>query len=134
MWTQKYNPKNLNEFIGQKEAVKIFTDWIKKRPKGKALLFHGPPGIGKSVLLEAYAAESDSELIQMNASDHRNAKQIREVIGKSVAQQTLFKKGKIFFIDEVDGLFGREDYGGAGELINMIKLSHYPIILAANNP
>ena len=70
----------------------------------------------------------------MDASDYRSAKQIRETIGKSILQQTLFKKGKIFFIDEIDGLFGREDTGGIKELISIIKESKYPIILAANKP
>jgi len=134
MLTQKYKPKNLEEFVDQKDAVKILFEWIKKRPKGKALLFYGPPGVGKSALIEAYAAENNLELIEMNASDYRSAKQIKETIGKSVSQQTLFKKGKIFFIDEIDGLVGREDSGGAAELIAIIKQSKYPIVLAANSP
>ena len=134
MWTQKYKPKSLNQFVNQKEAVKILDEWNKKPPKNKVLLFYGPPGVGKSALIEAYAEENNLDLIQMNASDYRSAKQIKEVIGKSISQQTLFKKGKIFFIDEIDGLFGREDFGGAGELIAIIKKSRYPIVFAANNP
>jgi replication factor C large subunit len=134
MFAQKYKPKNLKEFMNQKEAVKIFLDWMEKPKKGKALLFYGSPGVGKSALAEAYASEKNLELIGMNASDYRSAKQIKAVIGKSISQQTLFKRGKVFFIDEIDGLVGRGDSGGVGELIDVIKQSSYPIILAANNP
>ncbi|MEM5791096.1 MAG: replication factor C large subunit [Candidatus Aenigmatarchaeota archaeon] len=135
MWVLKYKPKNLKEFVNQKEAVKKFLSWIENwKPGGKAMLFYGMPGVGKTALLEAYANEKNLELIQMNASDYRSAQQIREVIGSSMRQRSLFKKSKIFLIDEIDGIAGREDYGGVGEIIKIIKESIFPIILTANNP
>jgi replication factor C large subunit len=134
-WVVKYKPKNLKEFVNQKEALKIFLEWIKKWRRGsKALLFHGPPGVGKTALLEAYSNENNIDLIQLNASDYRSASQIKEVIGESILQQPLFKKGKIFMIDEIDGLAGTHDRGGVGEIIKMIKESRFPIVLTANNP
>ena len=39
----------------------------------------------------------------------------------------------MIFIDEVDGIHGRSDYGGVEALINILKESTVPIILAANN-
>jgi len=134
MFTTKYKPQNLKEFVGQKEAVAVIQNWLKKWKKGKALLFHGPPGVGKTVLVEAYCNENKIDLIEMNASDYRSAAQIKEVLGKSTQQQSLFKRGKFFMIDEIDGLAGREDRGGVGEIIKIIKESEYPIILTANNP
>lgn len=134
MFTTKYKPQNLKEFVGQKEAVAAIQNWLKKWKKGKALLFHGPPGVGKTVLVEAYCNENKIDLIEMNASDYRSAAQIKEVLGKSTQQQSLFKRGKFFMIDEIDGLAGREDRGGVGEIIKIIKESEYPIILTANNP
>lgn len=131
----KYKPKSLKEYVGQKEAVDLFLNWIKKwRPGNKALLFHGPPGVGKTALIEAYCSENKIDLIEMNASDFRSASQIKEVVGKSMQQQSLMKRGKIFLLDEVDGLAGREDYGGVGEIIKIIKSSFYPVILTANDP
>ncbi len=133
MWTEKYRPKTLDEFVNQKEALKIFINWMKRPKKGKALLFYGQPGTGKTSLVEAYAAQNSINLIEMNASDYRSAKQIREVIGSSISQQTLFKKSKIFLIDEVDGLTSRKDFGGVKEIIEIIKQSIYPIVLTAND-
>jgi replication factor C large subunit len=134
MWTDKYKPKSLKEFVNQREAIDIFLKWIRTWKPGKALLFYGPPGTGKTSLLEVYARENKMELIQMNASDFRSASQIQEVLGQSMMQSSLFKKSKIFFIDEIDGLAGREDSGGVGEIIKVIKESRFPIILTANNP
>ena len=133
-WTQKYRPKNLKEFINQKEALDIFLKWIKKWKQGKALIFYGPPGTGKTALIQAYAQEKNLEFIEMNASDFRSAVKIQQILGQSMLQTPLFKKGKVFLIDEIDGIAGREDFGGVGAVIKIVKESRFPIILTANNP
>ncbi|MEM5879543.1 MAG: replication factor C large subunit [Candidatus Aenigmatarchaeota archaeon] len=134
-FVEKYKPKNLSEFINQKEALENFLNWIKKwKPGSKALLFYGMPGTGKTALIHAYANEKNLELIEMNASDFRSAEQIQQVFGQSMKQASLFKKGKIFLIDEVDGIAGREDLGGVGAIIKIIEGSHFPVVLTANNP
>ena len=134
-WTIKYKPKNLKEFVNQKEAMRKFLEWIKKwKPGSKALLFFGMPGVGKTALVEAFAAEKNFDLIQLNASDYRSASQIREILGKSMVQAPLFKKSKIFLIDEIDGIASKEDYGGVRELIRIVKESRFPVIFIANDP
>lgn len=101
VWTAKYKPKNLKEFVNQQEALDSFLKWMKTwRPESKALLFYGSPGTGKTALVEAYAYENKVDLIQLNASDYRSAKQIKEILGTSMQQQSLFRRGKIFMIDE----------------------------------
>jgi len=135
MWTEKYRPKSLKEFVNQKEALEKFLAWIKKwKPGSKALLFYGPPGVGKTALLQAYATEKGLDLIEMNASDYRSAQQIHEVLGQSMKQRSLFGRGKIFLLDEIDGIVGTEDRGGVGEIIKIIQESSFPLILTANNP
>jgi replication factor C large subunit len=100
-FTVKYKPKNLREFVNQKEAVDIFLKWVKGwKPGSKALLFHGMPGTGKTALVHAWTNESNLEFIELNASDWRSASQIQEVLGQSMKQMPLFKKSKIFLIDE----------------------------------
>ena len=121
-FTVKYMPKNLKEFVNQKEAVDIFLKWIKRwKPGSKSLLFYGMPGTGKTALVHAWASENNFEFIELNASDWRSASQIQEVLGQSMKQAPLFKKSKLFLIDECDGLAGREDLGGVGAIIKIIK-------------
>jgi replication factor C large subunit len=135
MWTEKYRPKSLKEFVNQKEALEKFLTWIRNwKPGSKALLFYGPPGVGKTALLQAYATEKGLDLIEMNASDYRSAQQIQEVLGHSMKQRSLFGKGKIFLLDEIDGIVGTEDRGGVGEVIKIIQESAFPIVLTANDP
>ena len=134
MWVVKYKPKFLKEFVNQNEALRKFLNFIKKWKKGKALLFYGPPGTGKTCLIEAYANEKNLEFIELNASDWRSKTQIEKILSETINTKPLFKKGKIIFIDEIDGLAGREDVGGVGAIIKLIKESRFPIILTANDP
>jgi len=135
MWVEKYRPKNLREFVNQKEALEIFLNWIKNwKPGSKALLFYGPPGTGKTALIQAFAQEKNFDFVEMNASDFRSKSQIEEVFGRSMMQKSLFRKSKIFLIDEIDGIAGREDLGGVSAIIKIIKESVYPCVLTANNP
>ena len=128
MWVIKYKPKNLTEYVGQKEAVETFLRWIKNWKQGKSLLFYGPPGTGKTCLIETFGKENNCEFIEMNASDFRDRKQIEEVLGQSMKQASLFGRKKIFLIDEIDGLAGRGDLGGVGAIIKIIKESKFPTI------
>jgi len=135
MLVEKYKPKRVGDIVGHREAVVKISKWLGSwRRGGKALLLHGPTGVGKTALVHALAAQRGDDLIEMNASDYRSAKQIAENIGRSVAQQSLMKRGKIFLIDEIDGLSGNSDRGGVAEVIKLIAKSAYPIVLTANEP
>lgn len=134
MLTEKYRPRRLSDYIGQREPVEEFVKWIGGWKPGDAVIFHGPPGVGKTSLIHAFASENNLDLVETNASDLRSSKELRETISGSVSQKSLFKRGKIFLFDEVDGISGYEDKGGVGEMMRIIDESRYPIVLIANDP
>ncbi|MEM2904368.1 MAG: replication factor C large subunit [Candidatus Bathyarchaeia archaeon] len=130
----KHQPRGLAEFVDQKQAVDRFLAWLRSwKPGVKPLLFHGPPGVGKTALVEAYAEERGLDLVEMNASDFRSAARIDEVVGRSMMQASLTGKPRLFLIDEVDGLAGREDAGGVDAILRLVKGSRHPVVLTANN-
>jgi replication factor C large subunit len=45
---------------------------------------------------------------------------------------SVFGKRILLFLDEVDGISGRDDYGGLSFLVSTLKNSNIPIIMAAN--
>ncbi len=135
MFTEKYKLEKFEDIIGQKDALYAILKWFDSwKPGDKALLLHGPTGVGKTSIIEALALEKSIDFIEMNASNYRSAKQIRETIGQSVAQQSLFKRGKIFMIDEIDSLSGSADRGGISEMIKLIRATGHPIVFTANKP
>ena len=132
MWSEKYRPKHILDLIGNEEARKSFVEWFVKWKKGvKPLLLVGPPGIGKTTLANLSSKHFGYDLISLNASDVRNKNNIQEILQPVLNNQSVLGLPMIF-IDEVDGIHGRSDYGGVEALINILKESTVPIILAAN--
>ncbi len=140
LWVEKYRPQKIDDVIGNEEAKAIFVEWLKsKRRKKKAVLFYGPPGVGKTALANAAANEYDFRIIEMNASDTRTEKAINKIAqpATSFAGLDTFStggKGNLLFLDEVDGVAGREDRGGIGAIVKIVEASRVPVIMAANDP
>ena len=133
MWSEKYRPKNILDLVGNEEARKSLVEWFTKWKKGtKPILLIGPPGIGKTTLANLAAKQFNYDLISLNASDVRNRQNIQEILSPVLGNQTVFGTPMIF-IDEVDGVHGRVDYGGTEAIIKILKEATVPIVLAANS-
>jgi replication factor C large subunit len=135
-FTIKYKPKKTSEIIGQDDAVKKLKTFVVnfKKQKKNAALIYGPSGVGKTISVHALANELNLEILEVNASDVRNAEQINSLVGSAVGQMSLFSKGKIILVDEIDGLSGTKDRGGLQAIAKLIEKSSFPLILAATNP
>ncbi|MDE1829832.1 MAG: AAA family ATPase [Thaumarchaeota archaeon] len=132
MWSEKYRPKNLLEMIGNEAAKESFVKWVTKWVKGtKPLLLVGPPGIGKTTMAWLGAKQFGYDLISLNASDVRNKQRIQEILNPVLGNTGLLGKIMIF-VDEVDGIHGRADFGGVSALVDILKEPTVPIVLAAN--
>ena len=136
-FTHKYKPKTTKEIIGQDKALNELKEKVSSyssRKIRKALLIYGPSGVGKTSTIHALANELDLEIIEVNASDVRNTEGLETKVLPAIKQMSLFGKGKIILIDEIDGLSGTNDRGGVSTIVKLIDQSPYPIILTANDP
>lgn len=132
LWAYKYKPELEQIPHDTKQLYDFATNYAKQ--KKKALLLHGPTGTGKTAAVHALAKRLGFELIEVNASDHRNAEEINLKVGNAIKQYSLFSAGKIILVDELDGIAGTEDRGGVSALAALIAESKFPIILIANDP
>jgi replication factor C large subunit len=133
MWSEVHRPKRVEQMVGNEDArlaaVKWLTGWVSGT---KPLLLVGPPGVGKTTLVHALVRQFDYDLVEMNASDVRNRDSIEARVKPVFANTGLFGRKILLFLDEVDGISGREDSGGLDALVDLIKEPTVPVIMAAN--
>jgi replication factor C large subunit len=133
MWSEKYRPQIISDMIGNEEPRAAILEWFAKWKKGtKPLLLVGPPGIGKTTIAYLVAKQFGYDMIGLNASDVRSKSRINEILTPVLGNVSVLGIPMIF-VDEVDGIHGRGDYGGAAALVDILKEPTVPIILAANN-
>lgn len=135
-WTKKYEPKTVKDVTGQDKALnelKVFVNNFKSQKKRAALLY-GPPGSGKTCSVYALANDLSLEIVEINASDVRNKAHINSIVGAATKQMSLFAKGKLILVDEVDGLSGTKDRGGLQALLKLISQTSFPVVLTITNP
>ncbi len=111
MWTEKYRPMKLEEIVNQKEIVKGISNLVKS-PDIPHMLFSGPAGVGKTtaalcIAREILGEEWKKNTLELNASDERGIKMVRERVKEFAASVKLatdkdFDKPKIIILDEAD--------------------------------
>ncbi len=91
-------PVSLSEYVGQSEVVetlKIAIEAAQKRQEPMDhVLFHGPPGLGKTTLAHIIANEMDSNLIITSGP-------ALEKGGDLIGLLTHLEEGDILFVDEI---------------------------------
>lgn len=133
LWTDKYRPLVLMEIVSQNKVIQEIEDFIGNFKPGKGLFLHGPPGIGKTLIFQVMTREKSLDLLEMNASDERGEERIA-IFSETAKTRSIFSKGKIILIDEVDGISGKEDRGAVSAIVDLIKKSRFPVFLVGNDP
>jgi putative ATPase len=98
----KLRPKNLDTFFGQQSILNensllrnaILNDKISN------FIFSGPPGVGKTTLIEIISFNTRSKLIKLNAV-LSSIKELRNEIANAKERLLNTKRKTIIFIDEV---------------------------------
>ncbi len=94
-------PRDFSEYIGQKRIIKNLKIAVQAaRERGEPLdhlLFHGPPGLGKTTLAHVIAAEMDAEIVCTSGPALERPADLVGIL-------TNLSRGDVLFIDEIHRL------------------------------
>lgn len=160
LWTVKYAPHSISQICGNKTQVERLQRWLRAFPKNqrtkfklpgpdgsglyRAVMIHGPPGIGKTTAAHLVAKLEGYDIVESNASDTRSKKLVETGLkgvlsttslmgyfGAGDAEADTSKKKLCLIMDEVDGM-SAGDRGGVGALAQVCKKAQIPMILVCN--
>ncbi|QSG03612.1 replication factor C large subunit [Natranaeroarchaeum sulfidigenes] len=135
-WTEKYRPSTLAEVRGNDKARDALKEWADSWEQHReAVIVYGSPGIGKTSAAHALAADKGWPVIELNASDQRQADVIDRIAGEAAQSGTLTQGSsgrRLVVMDEADNFHGNADYGGSAAVTGVVRDADQPMILIAN--
>lgn len=128
IWAEKYRPKTFGEFLGS-ESVKETINIFMAKNEIPHLLFHGPPGTGKTSLGKLLIKKIPCDHLMVNASDENRVDDVRYKVQEFAVTMGIHPL-KVMFLDEADRLTPEAQ----GALRNMMETysSHTRFILTCN--
>jgi replication factor C subunit 1 len=162
LWTVRYAPQQISQICGNKGQVEKLQNWLHMFPSNqrkqfrlpgkdgsgtfRAVMIHGPPGIGKTTAAHLVAKLEGYDVVESNASDTRSKKLVENGLKGVLSTTSLMgyfggpgstdvdasKKKLVLIMDEVDGM-SAGDRGGVGALAAVCKKTQIPMILICND-
>jgi len=108
-WVEKYRPQTMAEIVSHQDIVAVLERFIKTKSLPH-LLFHGPPGTGKTSLIltiarQLYGPKFNAMTLELNASDDRGIDVVRNEIKEFASTRTIFSADfKLIILDEADAM------------------------------
>jgi replication factor C subunit 1 len=131
MYTIKYRPSKLDNFIGNKKIIQPFIKWLlewdSSNKKTKCALVSGLNGIGKSLLVELILIKYDYNIINLSIDDDKDKETMNKVIKPLLnTTKTVNNQTNCLVVTDIDSNSG--DHGFISNLIECIKETQIPII------
>ncbi len=136
MLSEKYAPTTLNQIVGNDSAASSLMRFSEKVHRGenpKPMILFGPSGTGKTAAARALAYSNSFELLELTASDYRDAGTLSKTVIPASRSKGLFGKTTLILMDEIDELSKKYDVGVEKAIGQLLKGSRQPVIFTAED-
>jgi len=135
MFTTTYRPKKIEEFVGNKQNVQPFIQWLLEwdanDKKKKCALISGVCGIGKSLFVDLLLKKHDYNAINLSLDDERDKEYMNTVIKPLIKTKKTFDgQENVLVVSDIDC---GGDYGFISSLTECIKNCSIPIVCICDN-
>ena len=144
LWVDIFQPKHLNEIIGQEELVKSFQMYVKDRHIPN-MTISGAPGIGKTLLMQCFGTDlglvkfegkNQIDLIPgqfyiFNASQSRGIDDVRTTMKRLSSKPTIDGMPRLIVLDEFNYT---DDAQAAMRSLMETYSSNVRFIILSNDP
>ena len=131
LWTDKYNPKKISDFIGNKEKIEECVEWLRTYKQHKQpLLIQGPIGCGKTILAHFLLESCNYEVIEMNTISSRSKENMLNMFVNSAngmkSLNRMFDSSRNkrpigYVLDDIDCMDNKHDKGGVQVILEMVN-------------
>jgi len=135
MFTTKYRPKKLSDFVGNKKVIQPFIqwllDWDSNSKNNRCALISGLNGIGKTLLVELMLFKHDYNMVHLSIDEEHSKEYMNENIKPLLKTKKTFNgQENVLVVSDIDCANG---YGFISALVDCLKETQIPIICICDN-
>ena len=90
MWLNKYKPKTLDDFVGNRTLIYRLKKWYANN-EGNIVIINGQTGIGKTLLAESFLRENDFTVNTFSNCEEKSTAIIKEKVDNILNFQSILE-------------------------------------------